>query len=43
MQSLLVKKNKANEMFEKLTKETNSDFKITSKGFDKQFITPKFL
>lgn len=43
MQSLLVKKNKANEMFEKLTKETNSDFKIQTKGFDKQFTLPKFL
>lgn len=43
MQSLLVKKNKANQMFEKLTKETNSDFKITSKGFDKPFTLPKFL
>lgn len=43
MQSLIVKKNKANQMFEKLTKETNSDFKIHSKGFDKQFLTPKFL
>lgn len=43
MQSLQVKKNKANEMFSKLTKETNSDFKIISKGFDKQFNLPKFL
>src|SRR6478609_9891590 len=40
MQSLLVKKNKANEMFEKLTTETNSDFKIVSKGFEKQFNLP---
>ena len=43
MQSLIVKKNKANEMFSKLTKETNSDFKITSKGFDKPFILPNFI
>jgi hypothetical protein len=43
MQSLLIKKDKANQMFEKLTKETNSDFKITSKGFDKQFNIPSFI
>lgn len=43
MQSLLVKKNKATEMFERLTKETNSDFKITTKGFDKPFKLPQFV
>lgn len=43
MQSLMVKKNKATEMFERLTKETNSDFKIQSKGFDKSFTLPKFI
>ena len=43
MQSLQVKRDKANEMFSKLTKETNSDFKITTKGFDKQFTLPNFL
>lgn len=43
MQSLLVKKNKANEMFSRLTKETNSDFKITTKGFDKPFLIPSFI
>jgi hypothetical protein len=43
IQSLLVKKEKANQMFEKLTKETNSDFKIHTKGFDKQFNLPSFL
>lgn len=43
MQSLQVKRDKANEMFSKLTKETNSDFKITTKGFDKQFKLPKFI
>lgn len=43
MQSLLVKKDKANQMFEKLTKETNSDFKIKTKGFDKEFILPNFI
>ena len=43
MQSLQVKRDKATEMFSRLTKETNSDFKITSKGFDKQFLLPNFL
>lgn len=43
MQSLQVKRDKANEMFSRLTKETNLDFKITSKGFDKQFSLPNFL
>lgn len=43
MQSLQVKRDKANEMFSKLTKETNSDFKIKTKGFDKQFKLPNFI
>ena len=43
MQSLIVKKNKANQMFEKLTKETNSEFNITSKGFDKNLVLPNFI
>jgi SNF2 family DNA or RNA helicase len=43
MESLLVKKEKANNMFENLTKQTNSDFKIKSKEFDKQITLPKFL
>lgn len=43
MQSLMVKKNKANEMFTKLTKETNSDFKITVKGFDKSLTLPVWM
>ena len=43
MQSLLVKKDKANQMFEKLTKETNSDFKIKTKGFDKKLVLPNFI
>jgi hypothetical protein len=43
IQSLLVKKEKATQMFEKLTKETNSDFKIKVKGFDKQFKLPSFI
>lgn len=43
MESLLIKKYKAVKMFETLTSQTNSDFKITSKGFDKQIIKPTFL
>lgn len=43
MQSLLIKKDKAIKMFEKLTQQTNSDFTIKSKEFNKQVITPKFL
>jgi hypothetical protein len=43
MQSLLVKKDKAIKMFEKLTHQTNSDFTIKTKEFNKQVITPKFL
>lgn len=43
MQSLHVKKDKAITMFENLTKNTNSDFKITQKGFDKPLTLPSFL
>lgn len=43
MESLLIKKDKAVKMFETLTSQTNSDFKITSKGFDKQIIKPQFI
>lgn len=43
MQSLIVKKNKANQMFEKLSMETNSEFKITTKGFDKKLKLPNFI
>lgn len=43
MKSLQVKKEKANEMFTRLTKETNSDFKIKTKGFDKSFTLPSFI
>lgn len=43
MQSLQVKKNKAIQMFENLTKNANSDFKIHSKGFDKKIKLPNFL
>lgn len=43
MQSLLVKKDKAVKMFEMLSKQTNQDFNITKKQFDKKVIKPKFL
>lgn len=43
IQSLMVKKDKANEMFSRLTKETNSDFKIQTKGFDKKLTLPAFI
>jgi hypothetical protein len=39
----MVKKDRANEMFSRLTKETNSDFKITVKGFDKKLTLPNFI
>jgi len=43
MKSLLCKKEKAGQMFEKLTEQTNKDFKIESKEFNKSIILPKFL
>jgi hypothetical protein len=43
MQSLMVKKDKAITMFENLTKETNSDFKIERKKFDKKIKLPSFI
>lgn len=43
MQSLLVKKDKAIKMFEKLTQQTNTDFTIKTKEFNKEIIIPKFL
>lgn len=43
MQSLLVKKDKAIKMFEKLTQQTNSAFTIKNKEFNKEVIKPKFL
>jgi hypothetical protein len=43
MESLMVKKDKAIEMFENLTKQTNSDFRITSKEFNKAIQLPKFI
>lgn len=43
MESLMVKKEKAINMFEHLTKETNADFKIDKKEFDKKIQLPTFL
>lgn len=43
MDSLIVKKEKAIRMFENLTQQTNSDFKIDTKQFNKQIQLPKFL
>jgi len=43
MESLTVKKEKAISMFENLTKQTNSDFKIVNKEFNKPITLPSFL
>lgn len=43
MESLMIKKDKAISMFENLTTQTNSDFTITKKQFDKQIKLPSFL
>jgi SNF2 family DNA or RNA helicase len=43
MQSLNVKKDKAIKMFKELTSQTNSDFKISTKAFNKQITLPNFL
>ncbi len=43
MESLLHKKEKAITMFESLIKQTNSDFKITSKEFNKPVTLPSFI
>lgn len=43
MESLMVKKEKAINMFENLAKQTNSDFKITRKDFDKAIKLPNFI
>lgn len=43
MQSLNVKKDKAIRMFKELTSQTNSDFKISTKEFNKQITLPNFL
>lgn len=43
MQSLLIKRDKAIQMFNKLTKQTNERFDIQKKEFNKQIVLPKFL
>lgn len=43
MESLKVKKQKAISMFENLTKQTNSDFKINTKEFNKTIQLPNFI
>lgn len=43
IESLLIKKQKAVEMFENLIQQTHSDFKIHSKEFNKQIKLPTFL
>jgi len=43
MQSLMYKKQKAIEMFENLTAQTNSDFRIVKQEFDKEIQLPNFL
>jgi len=43
MDSLIVKKEKAISMFENLTKQTNSDFKINRKDFDKEIKLPLWI
>jgi len=43
MQSLLVKKDKAIKMFEKLSEHTNANFTIKQKEFNKPIILPKFI
>jgi hypothetical protein len=43
LNSLLIKKDKAIKMFENLIKESNSDYKIENKEFNKKLVKPKFL
>jgi hypothetical protein len=43
MESLMVKKDKAINMFENLTKQTNAEFKIEKKDFNKIIQLPKFI
>ena len=39
----MYKKQKAIDMFENLTAQTNSDFRIVKKEFDKEIQLPNFL
>lgn len=41
--SILAKTQKANELFSVLNKNTNTDFSIKAKGFDKNIVLPNFL
>lgn len=43
LESLLIKKSKANEMFENLVSSANQDFKISTKEFNKTILLPSFL
>jgi len=43
MESLMVKKEKAIEMFDNLTTQTNSDFKVKQSEFTKPVIKPSFI
>lgn len=43
MESLMAKRDKAITMFDNLIKQTNSDFKITNKEFNKPISLPNFL
>lgn len=43
METLQIKKQKAITMFEKLTKQTNADFHITTKDFNKPVTKPSFI
>lgn len=43
LDSLMVKKNKAEKMFSELTKQTNSEFLIQQKEFDKKVNLPSFI
>lgn len=43
MQSLLIKRDKAIKMFEKLTKYTNASYTIKQKEFNKNINLPKFI
>ena len=43
MESLMIKKDKAIQMFENLTSQTNTDFTIVKKEFNKEVQLPNFL
>jgi hypothetical protein len=43
LDSLLAKSEKANELFDKLNSNINTNYEIQNKGFDKQITLPSFL